>query len=197
MAGNIPDVYRQLEGFNTIYSPTEARLAIAISEVMKLLKAGEGAATIIGGDATAANQQTQIDRLVDILARLPPAIGQQAIADSLSIVFPAGYSFPIQTNPTPVVPLDIPTLTLVAPGTVYSVALTRATYIQFSARNNRENLKWHWLPGKVETNDYFTWVRGTRENSPFTSEEWTGNLYFLSDNEANIEVEIRALGVAP
>lgn len=197
MAGNIPEAYRALEGFNTIYSSSEARLAIAISEVMKLLGAGEGSATIIGGDASAANQTTQITRLEEIRDRLPSSIGQQDSASSTSVVLASDYTLPVTTSPTVVIPADIPTLTMATAGTVYSISVTNVTCLEFFARNNSQDLRWHFLPSKVDTNNYFTLPVGISKSFPFTSEQWSGTLYFLSPTENNIEVEITAFAVSP
>lgn len=66
MSSVIPDSYKG-PGYGTIYGDSEIRLAIAITEVMDALGVGTG---VGGGDATAENQATEINRLTSIRDRL-------------------------------------------------------------------------------------------------------------------------------
>lgn len=54
--------------------------------------AGDVQAYVAGGAATAANQTLEIGLLTDISAQLPPALGLQAEADSLSVVVANGLT---------------------------------------------------------------------------------------------------------
>lgn len=128
---------------------------------------------------------------------IPTSIGQLPSADSMSVVLASDYVLPLTTQPTTVIPVDIPTQILAIAGTTYSLALTNVTSVEFFARNNQESIQWHFLPGKVGTNNHYTLPRGFSKSFPLTSEKWTGTLYFLSPKENNIELEVIAFAVSP
>lgn len=93
-------------------------------------------------------------------------------------------------TPTTATVLNQAPLELTLANTVYSVSFTDVLSLEFSARTDVD-IRWHYVSGQVETNNYLSLNGGTSKLLDFgqNNKKFTGTLYFLSPTVAGVEIE--------